>query len=246
MTASIDGYDFSHAVLDFYSFFWSEFCDWYLEIVKPRLYDGDEDAAANLLHVLERVLALMHPVMPFVTEEIWAYLPDREGLLIQREFPEPNGGLIDEEAASAVEAGIGTVGLIRRWRDLVGVPAGAVLDARIAADEPEFVARLARLAPTDGAGEPVATIERVEILASDEVDRRPGRGSGSAPSASGFRARSSASSASSATRASSPRRRPRSSRPSGRSSPTTAPSSSSWDRRPGLDAPNRGRPGSAR
>ena len=83
----IDEYDFSHAVLGFYSFFWSELCDWYLEIVKPRLYDGDEDAAANLLHVLEQVLALMHPVMPFVTEEIWSYLPDREGMLIASEFP---------------------------------------------------------------------------------------------------------------------------------------------------------------
>ncbi|MDX6583538.1 MAG: valyl-tRNA synthetase [Solirubrobacterales bacterium] len=170
VTASIDEYDFAHAVLDFYSFFWAELCDWYLEIVKPRLYDGDEDAAANLLHVLERVLALMHPVMPFVTEEIWGYLPDRDGLLITSAFPEPDAGLIDEGAASAVQAGIGTVGLIRRWRDLVGVPAGAVLDARLAADEPEFVARLARLAPAGGDAEAVATIERVEILASDEVD----------------------------------------------------------------------------
>ena len=69
-------------MLGFYAFFWSEFCDWYLEIVKPRLYDGEPDAAANLLYVLDRVLALVHPVMPFVTEEIWCYLPDREGLLI--------------------------------------------------------------------------------------------------------------------------------------------------------------------
>ena len=68
---------------DFYAFFWSEFCDWYLEIVKPRLYDGDEDAAANLLFVLERLLALAHPVMPFVTEEIWGYLPDRERMLLR-------------------------------------------------------------------------------------------------------------------------------------------------------------------
>jgi valyl-tRNA synthetase len=170
VTESIDAYDFSHAVLDFYSFFWAEVCDWYLEIVKPRLYDGDDDAAANLLYVLERVLALMHPVMPFVTEEIWSYLPDRDGPLISSPFPEASGALVDEGAASAVQAGIGTVGLVRRWRDLVGVPAGAVLDARLAADEPEFVARLARLAPTDAAGDAMAAIERVEILASADVD----------------------------------------------------------------------------
>ena len=57
----LEAYDFAHAVLDLYDFFWSELCDWYLEIVKPRLYDGDEEAAANLLYVLERVLALAAP-----------------------------------------------------------------------------------------------------------------------------------------------------------------------------------------
>ena len=72
----------------FYAFFWSELCDWYLEIVKPRLYDGDEDAAANLLYVLERVLALAHPVMPFVTEEIWATCPTASGMLVVVGVPE--------------------------------------------------------------------------------------------------------------------------------------------------------------
>ena len=76
MTESIEAYDFAHAALDLYDFFWSELCDWYLEIVKPRLYDGeDEDASATLLWALEQVLALAHPLMPFVTEEIYSYLP---------------------------------------------------------------------------------------------------------------------------------------------------------------------------
>ena len=77
MSESIEAYDFSHAALDLYEFFWSELCDWYLEIVKPRLYDGDEDASATLLWALEQVLALAHPMMPFVTEEIYSYLPSR-------------------------------------------------------------------------------------------------------------------------------------------------------------------------
>ena len=72
-------------------FFCSDLCDWYLEIVKPRLYDGehgDLGAAANLLHVLERTLALAHPMMPFVTEEIWSYMPGRGSELIVAPFPE--------------------------------------------------------------------------------------------------------------------------------------------------------------
>ena len=74
MTANLDSYDFAHAALELYRFFWSELCDWYLEIVKPRLYDGEAEAAATLLWVLEQTLALAHPVMPFVTEEIYSYL----------------------------------------------------------------------------------------------------------------------------------------------------------------------------
>jgi valyl-tRNA synthetase len=170
VNASIDAYDFSHAMLDYYTFFWSEFCDWYLEIVKPRLYDGDEDAAANLLFVLERVLGLAHPAMPFVTEEIWSYLPDRERMLLISEFPREDPTLSDTTTALAVEIEIERVRGVRRWRDLVGVPAGAVLEARIPDQTPEFVARLARLVPVQTSGEPLATIESIEILGSDQVD----------------------------------------------------------------------------
>ena len=70
--AQTDGYDFAHAVLGLYDYFWSELCDWCLEIVKPRLYEGDRDAASMLLWVLEQTLALIHPVMPFATEEIYS------------------------------------------------------------------------------------------------------------------------------------------------------------------------------
>ena len=72
VTAMLDDYDLSHAALDLYAVFWGEVCDWYLELVKPRLYADDdrEDVSATLLWVLERTLTLLHPVMPFVTEEI--------------------------------------------------------------------------------------------------------------------------------------------------------------------------------
>ena len=74
VTAHLDGYDFAHAALELYRFFWSELCDWYLEIVKPRLNEGEPEAAATLLWILEQTLALAHPMMPFVTEEIYSYL----------------------------------------------------------------------------------------------------------------------------------------------------------------------------
>jgi valyl-tRNA synthetase len=167
---AIEDYDFAHAALGFYAFFWSEFCDWYLEIVKPRLYDGDPDAAANLLHVLDQLLRLIHPVMPFVTEEVWAHLPAREGLLITSSGPTRDPALVDAGAAAAVEAAIDQVKRVRRWRDLVGVPAGAILEARVDGELQGFVPRLARLSESDADGESIASLGRIEILSSAEVD----------------------------------------------------------------------------
>ena len=79
VTEKLEAYDFAHAAQEAYAFFWSELCDWYLEIVKPRLYDGEAEVSATLLWALERVLALLHPLMPFVTEEIWSHHPARAG-----------------------------------------------------------------------------------------------------------------------------------------------------------------------
>jgi valyl-tRNA synthetase len=182
-TAQIDGYDFAHAVLGLYDYFWSELCDWYLEIVKPRLYDGDPEAASTLLWVLEQTLALLHPVMPFVTEEVYSYL--REGLgedaaemLVVHPYPEAVEAVVDEEAEREVEAWIDVTRQIRRWRDLVGVAAGSVLPARVAAGNGaphELVARLARLSFDGADGEALATIGPVEIVASDEVDAEQAR-----------------------------------------------------------------------
>ncbi len=79
-----DSFDFSGAVSELYRFFWSEFCDWYLEIVKPRLYESEPEVSGHLLWVLEHFLALAHPVLPFVTEEVWSHLPRRRTLAADR------------------------------------------------------------------------------------------------------------------------------------------------------------------
>ena len=173
----LDAYDFAHASLDLYEFFWSELCDWYLEIVKPRLYEGEPEVAQNLLHVFERVLALAHPVMPFVTEEIWSYLPgsgERRPLVVSA-YPEADRSMIDAAAEARLRAAIELTRGVRRWRDLVGVAAGSVLPARVVEDADgvavELVARLARLdLDGSGGGSALATIGGLEILGSDEID----------------------------------------------------------------------------
>ncbi len=174
VSRDLEAYDFAHAALRSYAFFWSELCDWYLEIVKPRLYDGEEDAAATLLWLFEQVLALMHPVMPFVTEEIWSHHPACAGHLAVHAFPEADRDLIDPEAEAEVGAAIELTRRLRAWRDLAQVPVASVLGGRIEGGDPaEFVGRLARFRfdadGNDGAA-PVATVGAVQVLASEELD----------------------------------------------------------------------------
>jgi valyl-tRNA synthetase len=171
VTEKLETYDFAHAVQEAYSFFWRDLCDWYLEIVKPRLYDGEEEVAATLLYALERMLALLHPLMPFVTEEIWSYHPAREGHLTVHSFPVADQSLVDPAAEEDVESGIRLTQRLRAWRDLAGVSAGATLPAVIDGVEPPgFVSRLSRF-EFDGAGaEPVASVGPVRVLDSDQLD----------------------------------------------------------------------------
>jgi valyl-tRNA synthetase len=80
-------FDFSHLVGELYHLTFDDFCDWYAEAIKPRLREGDADAAATALAALERLLTLLHPAMPHVTEEIWSNLPHRQTRLIVAPWP---------------------------------------------------------------------------------------------------------------------------------------------------------------
>jgi valyl-tRNA synthetase len=80
-------FDYAGVVTRLYHLTFDEFCDWYAESIKPRLYDGDADARSTALAALERLLALLHPVMPHVTEEIWSNLPARTARLIVSSWP---------------------------------------------------------------------------------------------------------------------------------------------------------------
>jgi valyl-tRNA synthetase len=115
----IEGYlaafDFSHLVDELYHLTFDDFCDWYAEAIKPRLYGGDADARATALAALERLLKLLHPAMPHVTEEIWTNLPARTSRLIVAAWPE--GG--DEARAGALDAVQSAAATFRRSGVLV-------------------------------------------------------------------------------------------------------------------------------
>jgi valyl-tRNA synthetase len=95
----IGEFDFAHLTDELYHLTFDDFCDWYLEAVKGRLYDGDTDARATATAALERLLKLLHPVMPHVTEEIWSHLPERASRLIVAPWPAAG----DEFAAAALD-----------------------------------------------------------------------------------------------------------------------------------------------
>jgi valyl-tRNA synthetase len=177
IAASLQRFDFSHAALELYDFVFSELCDWYLELVKQRLYDGDGDTGATLLYLLTETLTLAHPLIPFVTEEIYSYIPGTEGLLAGR-VREPLSAEADTDAEQQLGQLIGAVQALRGWRNSAEVKPGANLTARLTASGYEetatLLARQARLTFSTNGGETAVTIPIpggvVEILGSDELD----------------------------------------------------------------------------
>jgi valyl-tRNA synthetase len=178
---AIDEFEFHHASLGLYDFVYGELCDWYLEMVKPRLYEEDNRAVAELaLHVLAETLALAHPIIPFVTEEIWSHVPGTDGLLMVHRYPEPDESLRDPVAEAEVARAIAATQELRGWRDRVGAAAGKLVPARLEAPGYDrtaaHVARLARVEWSADGGEPVATVGvpggNVAMLESEAVDAR--------------------------------------------------------------------------
>jgi valyl-tRNA synthetase len=96
---SLGRLDLAPATAVLYHLTFDDFCDWYAESIKPRLYDADEAAIATALAALERLLALLHPVMPHVTEEIWSQLPDRQARLIVSPWPEADDRFVADAHA---------------------------------------------------------------------------------------------------------------------------------------------------
>lgn len=177
----IETFDLAHAALELYDFVYGELCDWYLELIKPRLREREPELAATALHVLSETIAIAHPIIPFVTEEIWSFVPGAQGLLAARQTGEAPVGEIDERAEVAVSRAIEAVQALRSWRSQAGVPAGARLDARLRApgyeEIADQVAQMARVTLRRDAVngiEPVASVPVpggvVEILPGADLD----------------------------------------------------------------------------
>lgn len=105
--SNLDKYELGLAAQRVYDFIWEDYCDWYIEMAKTRLY-GENKASKStaqqvLVSVLRDTLKLLHPFMPFITEEIWQYLPGKSKALIMEDWPKPDKELLFEEAEKSIE-----------------------------------------------------------------------------------------------------------------------------------------------
>lgn len=136
---AIEGYKFNDAAQSIYDFFWNDFCDWYVEASKLSLYSGDDAEKNRIVSILMDILAesmrLMHPMLSFITEEIYSKLPNTEGKVITASFPEYRNDRIHAEEAHLMQCMQDVVRGIRNSRAELGIPADKKLRIVIRPDE---------------------------------------------------------------------------------------------------------------
>jgi valyl-tRNA synthetase len=147
VTTALDAYRFDEAASRLYQFVWGTFCDWYVEFTKPIL-QGDEEAAqtetqATTAWVLGRIVHLLHPIMPFITEEVWQNLAGEEaGLLLTSSWPEISSEPDDPAASAEMEWVIEAISALRALRAEMGVPPAARIPLLLKDVEPLAAERI--------------------------------------------------------------------------------------------------------
>jgi len=194
-TKALEAYHFNDACGVIYSFIWHEFCDWYLELIKPALYSRENPkkrlaAQETMLRVLRTAVQLLHPFMPFVTEEIWQRVVRDGSSVMVGAFPVEDPALRDEPAEKEMGMIIDVVGIIRNIRGEKGLSPSKKLKVLLSVSDPsliplledgrDFVLNMARLedlkiaGPVEdprGAATGVAGPVKVFVLLEGEIDR---------------------------------------------------------------------------
>jgi valyl-tRNA synthetase len=127
VTTNLDTYRFNDAASVLYQFVWHEYCDWYIEMIKPTLYgkEGDDKRRTTqtvLLEVLKTICKLLHPFMPFLTEELYSYLPGENGSVMISSFPEYDASIVDEALEGEMALVMDVIKSVRNIKGEVGIP----------------------------------------------------------------------------------------------------------------------------
>jgi valyl-tRNA synthetase len=191
VTESLDNYRLDLATQAFYEFFWNEYCDWYLELSKPVLWDDNASAAQKkgtrrtLIRVLEATLRLAHPLIPFITEEIWQRIKPLTGAtgdtIMLAAYPAANAAMVDEQASADIEWLKGVIVGVRTIRSEMNIAPGKHIplfmqhgndnDQRLLNDNRQYLQKLANLesiewlaAGDEAPASATALVGKLEIL----------------------------------------------------------------------------------
>ena len=149
VTINLNKYEIGLAAARLYDFTWSEFCDWYIEMSKPLLYGGSKKdhshAVAMLTHVLTVLLKLLHPFIPFVTEEIYSKYAPKGSVLMVSDWPSYNKKTVFRKEERNFEALRATVVAVRNMRAEMNVPPAKKFEAFVIARDPAFVTAVSGL-----------------------------------------------------------------------------------------------------
>jgi valyl-tRNA synthetase len=169
---AIVAYRFNDAAQAAYGFVWNTFCDWYLEMAKPLFQGEDETAKAETramaAWVLDSILHILHPMMPYITEELWEKIAPRERMLVEEDWPELSG-LSTPEAAVEMDWVVSLVTAVRSVRAEMNMPPGAKIPLKLRGANAETLARLKTHEPL------ILTLARLESV--EPTEGEPGKGS---------------------------------------------------------------------
>ena len=178
-TKNLEQYRFDHAAQTLYDFVWNEYCDWYLELSKPVLWDDSapselrQGTLKTLLEVLETILRLMHPLTPFITEEIWQNVTPRLGLkgdtIMLAQWPAPDSDAVNIDAEAEMEWLKTIIVAIRTIRNEANIPPGDSLDIVLGNTVDTDLERIQRHKPSL---EKLAKVSTIRAIQSDE-DQMP-------------------------------------------------------------------------
>jgi valyl-tRNA synthetase len=147
VTRNLERYDLGEAARVIYEFIWNEFCDWYIEMVKPRLYGKETEASrrkaqAVLAATLRGTMELLHPFMPFITEEIWQHLPHQGKTIMLAPWPQGKEAEVDEQAEAEMTVVMEVVKALRNLRSEMNVSPGKKAEAVLMAQNEAALAAL--------------------------------------------------------------------------------------------------------